>query len=106
MYTFKQFMMNAQKQKRCPDGYRFDKALNVCVPIGVTRYYPYFGGRGNGDQHTETSNGNGQNGNGAKGNGANGNGVNGGGTVQTIRIPQKINLIRHRKRKMVPETTH
>ena len=40
--------MNAQKQKRCPDGYRFDKALNVCVPIGVTRYYPYFGGRGNG----------------------------------------------------------
>jgi len=32
--------MNAQKQKRCPDGYRFDKALNVCVPIGVTRYYP------------------------------------------------------------------
>ena len=67
MYTFKQFMMNAQKQKRCPDGYRFDKALNVCVPIGVTRYYPYFGGRGNGDQQTDTSNDNGQNGNGANG---------------------------------------
>ena len=78
MYKFKQFMMNAQKQKRCPDGYRFDKALNVCVPIGVTRYYPYFGGRGNGDQQTDTSNGNGQNGNGTNGNGANGNGSSGG----------------------------
>ena len=75
--------MNAQKQKRCPDGYRFDKALNVCVPIGVTRYYPYFGGRGNGDQQTDTSNDNGQNGNGANGNG-NGNG----GPVQTLRIEQ------------------
>ena len=33
MYTFKQFMMNAQKQKRCPDGYRFDKALNAFKKI-------------------------------------------------------------------------
>tara|TARA_B100000900_G_scaffold283297_1_gene242652 strand:+ start:284 stop:550 length:267 start_codon:yes stop_codon:yes gene_type:complete len=77
MYKFKQFMMNAQKQKRCPDGYRFDKALRVCVPIGITRYNPYFGGRGNNDQQTDTSNGNGQNGNG-NGNGGNGNGTNSG----------------------------
>ena len=79
MYTFKQFMLSAQKQKRCPDGYRFDKALNVCVPVGVTRYYPYFGARGNGEQ-PDTSNGNGENGNGTNGNGANGsNGNNTGG---------------------------
>ena len=56
------------------DGYIFDKALNVFVPIGVTRYYPYFGGRGNGSQQTDTSNNNGQNGNGTNGNGTNGNG--------------------------------
>ena len=80
MYSFKQFMMNAQKQKRCPDGYRFDKALQVCVPVGVTRYYPYFGARGNNDQETDTSNGNGQNGSGSNGNGngGNGNGSSGG----------------------------
>ena len=80
MYSFKKFMMNAQKQKRCPDGYRFDKALQVCVPVGVTRYYPYFGARGNNDQETDTSNGNGQNGNGSNGNGSSGgNGNNNSG---------------------------
>ena len=74
MYKFKQFMMNAQKQKRCPDGYRFDKTLRVCVPIGMTRYYPYYGAGRNGSQQTDTSNNNGQNGNGTNGNGTNGNG--------------------------------
>ena len=84
MYKFKQFMLQAQKQKKCPPGYRFDKKLQVCVPTGVTRYYPYFGGtRGNGDtsnQDNQSSNGNG-NGNGSNGtsNGnGNGNGGNGG----------------------------
>ena len=74
MYKFKQFMMNAQKKKRCPDGYRFDKTLRVCVPIGMTRYYPYYGAGRNGSQQTDTSNNNGQNGNGTNGNGTNGNG--------------------------------
>ena len=78
MYKFKQFMLQAQKQKKCPPGYRFDKKLQVCVPIGVTRYYPYFGGRnGNGkdnQQSDDNTNGNGTNGNGSNGNGTNGNG--------------------------------
>ena len=78
MYTFKKFMLQAQKQKKCPPGYRFDKKLQVCVPIGVTRYYPYFGGRnGNGQdnqQSDDNTNGNGTNGNGSNGNGTNGNG--------------------------------
>ena len=37
-------MLQAQKQKKCPPGYRFDKKLQVCVPTGVSRYYPYLGG--------------------------------------------------------------
>ena len=81
MYKFKQFMLQAQKQKKCPPGYRFDKKLQVCVPVGVTRYYPYLGGtRSNGDkpnQDNQSSNGNGTNGN---GNGTNGNGSNGNGS--------------------------
>ena len=84
MYTFKKFMLQAQKQKRCPTGYRFDKKLQVCVPVGVSRYYPYLGGtRGNGNtsnQDNQSSNGNGDsndsngtsNGNGNGGNGGNG----------------------------------
>ena len=81
MYKFKQFMLQAQKQKKCPPGYRFDKKLQVCVPTGVTRYYPYFGGKnGNGQNDQQPSdnntNDNGTNGN---GNGTNGNGSNGNG---------------------------
>ena len=81
MYKFKQFMLQAQKQKKCPPGYRFDKKLQVCVPTGVTRYYPYFGGKnGNGQNDQQSSdndtNDNGTNGN---GNGTNGNGSNGNG---------------------------
>ena len=84
MYKFKQFMLQAQKQKKCPTGYRFDKKLQVCVPVGVSRYYPYLGGtRGNGDtsnQDNQSSNGNG-NGDSSNGtsNGTNGNGSNGNG---------------------------
>ena len=82
--SFKTFITAAQKTKKCPEGYRFDKKLQVCVPIGVTRYYPYFGGRnGNGQDNQQSSddntNGNGTNGNGSNntnGNG-NGNGCNG-----------------------------
>ena len=81
MYKFKQFMLQAQKQKKCPPGYRFDKKLQVCVPTGVTRYYPYFGGKnGNGQNDQQSSdnntncNGTNGNGNGTNGNGSNGNG--------------------------------
>ena len=85
MDSFRSFITAAQQTKKCPEGYRFDKKLQVCVPTGVTRYYPYFGGRnGNGqdnqqsdDNTNNNTNGNGSNGNGANGNGANGNG-NGG----------------------------
>ena len=77
MESFRSFITAAQKTKKCPDGYRFDKRLQVCVPIGVTRYYPYFGGRnGDNNQQTDTSNNDGQNGNEPNGNG--GNGSNGG----------------------------
>ena len=76
--SFRTFITAAQKTKKCPTGYRFDKKLQVCVPIGVTRYYPYFGGRnGNGQdnqQSDDNTNGNGTNGNGSNGNGTNGNG--------------------------------
>ena len=81
MYKFKQFMLQAQKQKKCPPGYRFDKKLQVCVPTGVTRYYPYFGGKnGNGqnDQQSRDNNTNDNSTNG-NGNGTNGNGSNGNG---------------------------
>ena len=84
MYKFKQFMLQAQKQKKCPPGYRFDKKLQVCVPTGVTRYYPYLGGVRNNDdtsnQDNQSSNGNGDsNGsNGASNGNGNGNGSNGG----------------------------
>ena len=68
MDSFRSFITAAQKTKKCPEGYRFDKKLKVCVPIGVTRYYPYFGTKSdNGDQETDTSNNNGQNGNGTNG---------------------------------------
>jgi len=84
MYKFKQFMLQAQQTKKCPEGYRFDKKLQVCVPIGVTRYYPYFGGKnGNGQDNQQPSDSNtdsnGTNGNGSNGNGANGNGNGNGG---------------------------
>ena len=58
----------------------FDEKLKVCVPTGVTRYYPYFGGKnGNGQNNQEPSDNNNTNGNGSNGNGANGNGANGNG---------------------------
>ena len=81
MDSFRSFITAAQQTKKCPEGYRFDKKLQVCVPIGVTRYYPYFGGKnGNGQNDQQSSdnntNGNGTNGN---GNGTNGNGSGGNG---------------------------
>jgi hypothetical protein len=81
MYKFKQFMLQAQKQKKCPTGYRFDKKLQVCVPIGVTRYYPYFGGKNDNGQNDQQSSDNNTNDNGTNGNGngTNGNGSNGNG---------------------------
>ena len=82
MKTFRTFITAAQKTKKCPEGYRFDKKLQVCVPIGVTRYYPYFGGKnGNGqdNQQSDDNTNNNTNGNGTNGNGSNGNGTNGNG---------------------------
>ena len=82
--SFRSFITAAQKTKKCPEGYRFDKKLQVCVPIGVTRYYPYFSGKnGNGQDNQQSSDSNtdsnGTNGNGSNGNGANGNGNGNGG---------------------------
>tara|TARA_S200000501_G_scaffold8784_1_gene7922 strand:+ start:873 stop:1133 length:261 start_codon:yes stop_codon:yes gene_type:complete len=82
MDSFRSFITAAQQTKKCPEGYRFDKKLQVCVPIGVTRYYPYFGGRnGNGqnNQQSDDNTNNNTNGNGTNGNGSNGNGTNGNG---------------------------
>ena len=80
--SFKTFITAAQKTKKCQEGYRFDKKLQVSVPIGVTRYYPYFGVRnGNGQDNQQSSddntNGNGTNGNGSNNTNGNGNGGNG-----------------------------
>ena len=55
MKSYKEFMnftLKAQVSKKCPEGYRFDKHLGVCVPKKVSRYYPFygFGGRGVGSQ--------------------------------------------------------
>ena len=88
--SFRTFITAAQKTKKCPEGYRFDKKLQVCVPIGVTRYYPYFGGRnGNGqdnqqssDGNTNNTNGNGTNGNGSSNTNGNGSGNGNGGNGQ------------------------
>ena len=88
--SFRSFITAAQKTKKCPEGYRFDKKLQVCVPIGVSRYYPYFGGRnGNGqdsqqsnDDNTNNTNGNGTNGNGSSNTNGNGNGNGNGGNGQ------------------------
>ena len=79
--SFRSFITAAQKTKKCPEGYRFDKKLQVCVPTGVTRYYPYFGGKnGNGQNNQPSDNtNNNTNGNGTNGNGSNGNGTNGNG---------------------------
>ena len=77
METFKQFILKAQKTKKCPPGYRFDEKLGVCVPM-YSRGYPYLGSTSktaNGDANNNTQNG--TNGNGA--NGGNGSGGNGGG---------------------------
>ena len=81
MKTFRTFITAAQKTKKCPEGYRFDKKLQVCVPTGVTRYYPYFGGKNGNRQNNQQSSDNNTNGNdtNGNGNGTNGNGSNGNG---------------------------
>jgi len=82
--------MSLVADKRCPDGYRFDNKLKVCVPTG-NKYvrYPFFGRIGTTSKNADTDNTNGNgdtngngngNNNGNGGNGANGgNGGNGGG---------------------------
>ena len=78
MESFRSFITAAQQTKKCPEGYRFDKKLQVCVPIGVTRYYPYFGGKNGNGQNDQQSSDNNTNGNGNATNG-NGNGSGGNG---------------------------
>ena len=80
MKGFKEFI-NLTAQKKCPEGYRFDKKLGVCVPIGHKGYYPYYGYRNGGNENGNGDGNGNQNGNGtngANGNGSNGNGGNGG----------------------------
>ncbi|RPG97919.1 MAG: hypothetical protein CBD99_000470 [Candidatus Pelagibacter sp. TMED239] len=79
MESFRSFITAAQQTKKCPEGYRFDKKLQVCVPIGVTRYYPYFGGKNGNGQNDQQSSDNNTNGNGNATNG-NGNDTNGNGS--------------------------
>ena len=83
MKSYKEFMnftLKAQTTKKCPEGYRFDKNLGVCVPKGVARYYPFYGlgSRSNGSQSGQNGNGNG-NGNGNSNGNGNGNGGSAGG---------------------------
>ena len=68
MKTLKQFILKAQKTKKCPPGYRFDEKLGVCVPM-YSRGYPYLGGT------SKTANG----GNGSGNGGGNGGSSSGGG---------------------------
>ena len=80
MKTLKQFILKAQKTKKCPPGYRFDEKLGGCVPM-YNRGYPYLGGTSkttNGDANNNAQNGANGNGNGANGGNGSGNGGNGG----------------------------
>ena len=82
MKTFKQFILKAQKTKKCPPGYRFDEKLGVCVPM-YSRGYPYLGGTSktaNGDANNNAQNGANGNGNGANGGNGSGNGGGNGGS--------------------------
>ena len=83
MKSYKEFMnftLKAQTTKKCPEGYRFDKNLGVCVPKGEARYYPFYGlgSRSNGSQSGQNGNGNGNGDGNGNGNG-NGNGGSAGG---------------------------
>ena len=83
MKSYKEFMnftLKAQTTKKCPEGYRFDKNLGVCVPKGVARYYPFYGlgSRSNGSQSGQNGNGFGI-GNGYGNGNGNGNGGSAGG---------------------------
>ena len=78
MIDFKQFM-NLTAQRKCPEGFRFDEKLKVCVPKGQGRYYGAYGFGIARNQNTsgETENGETENGNMDVANGMNG-GSNGG----------------------------
>ena len=82
METFKQFILKAQKTKKCPPGYRFDEKLGVCVPM-YSRGYPYLGSTSktaNGDANNNAQNGTNGNGNGTNGGNGSGNGGGNGGS--------------------------
>jgi len=87
MINFKKFM-NLTAQKKCPEGFRFDEKLKVCVPKGQGRYYGAFGfGIGRtptGEvENGETENGNMDVANGMDG-GSNG-GTNGGNKWKVLK---------------------
>ena len=77
MIDFKQFM-NLTAQRKCPEGFRYDEKLKVCVPKGQGRYYGAYGFGIARNQNTsgETENGETENGNMDVANGMNG-GTNG-----------------------------
>ena len=77
MMNFKKFM-NLTAQRKCPEGFRFDEKLKVCVPKGQGRYYGAYGFGIDRNQNTsgENENGETENGNMDVANGMNG-GTNG-----------------------------
>jgi hypothetical protein len=74
MMNFQKYM-NLMAQKKCPEGFRFDEKLQVCVPKGQGRYYGAFGF---GVGRTPTTSGEIENGETENGNADVANGMNGG----------------------------
>ncbi len=92
--NYSKFMGESKEKLTCPDGMRYDKKLNACVPLisksktigrwwGVGRHHHQTtngNGNGNGsDNGNGSGNGHSGNGNGGNGNGGGGNGGGNGG---------------------------
>ena len=93
---FKEYM-NLVADKKCPDGFKFDSKLQVCVPKGHKYIrYPYFGRIGTTSKNADTDNGNGDDSN---GNGGNGNGGNG----QVMVMDQVVMTRWQRRRRRINE---
>ena len=85
MKKFRDYIKEAVPTKEkltCPDGMRYDKKLNACVPL-ISKSKTTGRWWGVGRHHHQTTNGNGNghsgNGNGGSGNGGGGNGGGNGG---------------------------
>ena len=70
--------MNLVADKKCPEGFKFDSKLQVCVLPKGHKYVRYSLRIGTTSKNADTDNGNGDNSNGNGGNGNGGNGANGG----------------------------